>query len=240
MAQLIVALDKMDGDRTVNLARKICGTFPQVGIKVNDVLREEGYKFIHRLRCNGVEFVMADLKLHDIPNTIANDCERLRRYEPNIVTVHATGDVEMVQKAVETLGPAIKVFGISSLTSLSSERIQKIYHRSSTEMATFCAALMCYAKGAGLVCSVHEVRAIRADLEHTQFTLELLVAGIRPLGAATGDQRRVDTPAAAIQAGADHLVVGRPITEADDPVQATADILEEMELAAADLAPSRG
>lgn len=175
-----------------------------------------------------------DAKVHDIPRTAGASVSQLVRHGTHIVNVHALGGVEMMRAAVEAadlraeeIGAARPyVFAVTILTSMTPQALAEIGLPGTPEQnATHLAQLASQAGCAGVVCSAQEVRAIKKALGTDFLTL---TPGIRPAGADCGDQKRVTTPAEAVRAGSDYLVVGRPITQARDPVAAARAILEEM------------
>jgi orotidine-5'-phosphate decarboxylase len=175
-----------------------------------------------------------DAKLHDIPRTVAAGIKQLVRHGTHIVNVHALGGREMMRAAVDAAGEraaelgmsAPHVFSVTILTSMSQADLSEVgLSGNAAENAMRLARLSKDAGCSGVVCSAHEARAIKEDLGPDFLTL---TPGIRPAGAAHGDQKRVMTPAQAVAAGSDYLVVGRPITEAADPLAAAKAILEQM------------
>ena len=145
--------------------------------------------------------VFLDLKLHDIPNTVKSAMRVLSNLGVDMTNVHAAGGVEMMKAAREGLGDGPILIAVTQLTSTSEKTAE--------------------AGLDGVVCSAHEVAKIK---EATNEDFVCLTPGIRPAGAAVGDQKRVMTPADARQIGSNYIVVGRPITQADDPVEAYHDI----------------
>jgi orotidine-5'-phosphate decarboxylase len=165
--------------------------------------------------------VFLDLKLHDIPNTVAKAVQALRPLEPSVLTVHAAGGRAMLEAAKAAAAPTTKVVAVTVLTSLDADDLQSIGVDSEPKQQV--ERLTALARSAGLdgiVCSGAEVAAARAVWPDGFF----VVPGVRPAGGAQGDQKRVVTPREAIDAGASILVIGRPITGADDPAAALRDI----------------
>lgn len=155
-----------------------------------------------------------DLKLHDIPNTVAGAVRSLSDLEPTYLTVHATGGPAMIEAAA-TAAPRTRITAVTVLTSLSKEDLAAVgLSGPPREAAVRLAALAVDAGASAIVCSPQEVAAIRAAVPRW---VHLITPGIRPAGSAAGDQRRIATPSDAIADGADLLVVGRPITAAPDP-----------------------
>lgn len=176
--------------------------------------------------------VFLDLKLHDIPNTVAGAVRSALRMRPAMMTLHAAGGGAMVAAArdvVERAEIRPKLLAVTVLTSLDAAALRSIGIDHSPAQAVLRLARTALAHGAdGLVCSAHEVAMLRAEFGAAPI---LVVPGIRPAGADLADQARVMTPAAAVRAGADHIVVGRPITQAADPAAAAAAIAAEAEAA---------
>lgn len=162
-----------------------------------------------------------DLKLHDIPNTVAGAVNSLAPLMPSILTVHAAGGHAMLAAARAAAPAATRVVAVTVLTSLDDDDLLSAGVPDGT--ATQAARLAALARGAGLdgiVCSPHEVAAVKAQWSDGLF----VVPGVRPAGSDMGDQKRVMTPAQALGAGAGVLVIGRPITAAADPAAAAAAI----------------
>ncbi len=210
---LIIALDGKSWEEILPIADRLRTT--GCILKVNDLLFYEG--IVHLIPdLNVYGRVMADLKGHDIPNTVANTCKRLRNCPPWAVTVHASGGGEMVAAAVKALeGTPTKVLAVTVLTSLR-EGCEDVYTRQPLDQVRVLAALAHKAGAHGLVCSPEEVGDLRRT--YPRGTLTLVTPGVRSPGEDAGDQKRVGTPAAAIEAGADHVVGGRQFLDAVDPV----------------------
>jgi len=160
-----------------------------------------------------------DLKLHDIPHTVAGAARSVAVLCPRYLTVHASGGADMVRAAVEA-APEITIAGVTVLTSLSARDLDAVGLAGPALDAVRRLAGLAVGAGAGaLVCSPHEVAAVRAEVGPG---IVLITPGVRPAGADAGDQARVATPAQALADGADLLVVGRPVTAAADPGSAAA------------------
>jgi orotidine-5'-phosphate decarboxylase len=225
---ICVALDTPDLDRARALARALK---PHVGyLKI-------GMEFFYAHGAKGYEAVAAeglpiflDLKLHDIPNTVAEGMRSLMRLQPGpaIFNLHASGGMAMMQAAAEAIGGRAKLIAVTLLTSLSNEDIWAAGFDAKLDTGAHAAVLAKLAKAAGLdgvVCSSHDLAGIRAATGPGFLTV---VPGIRPAEDASHDQKRVATPKSAMAAGADILVIGRAITGAADPAVAAQKILDEV------------
>lgn len=182
---------------------------------------------------DGVRSVMAesglplflDLKLHDIPNTVERACAATAALSPALLTVHAGGGAAMVAAARAGAAPATRIIAVTVLTSLDDGdlAVMGVASRSGEQVARL--AMLAREAGAdGMVCSPHEATAARSGWAQGV----LVVPGVRPEGADPGDQKRVMTPGQAMAAGASLIVVGRPITGADDPAAAARAIAESL------------
>ena len=173
--------------------------------------------------------VFLDLKLHDIPNTVRGAIRSLIPVGPSLLTLHASGGSAMVaaaRDAVEEARSGIRLLAVTVLTSFDADTLERVGVAGPVGGQVVRLARLAIAAGAhGLVCSAHEIAALRDALGEAPI---LVVPGIRPAGSAAGDQARVMTPRAAMAAGADYIVVGRPITGADDPGAAAAAIAAEI------------
>ena len=154
-----------------------------------------------------------DVKLHDIPATVAGAAGALRDVRPDYLTVHASGGPQMIEAAVLAL-PDTAITAVTVLTSLDENLLHRMgWQGSASSIATALAEQAVNAGARAIVCSPQEVRAIRSVVPSD---ITLITPGVRPVGAELGDQRRVATPQEALAAGADLLVIGRPITGQDD------------------------
>jgi orotidine-5'-phosphate decarboxylase len=158
--------------------------------------------------------IFLDLKLHDIPNTVASSIQALHDLAPAVLTIHAAGGRAMMEDAKAAAPPGTKVVAVTVLTSLDAGDLRSIgvAAEPSVQVARL-ADLAAEAGLDGIVCSGEEVAAAHARWRHGFF----VVPGVRPAGGEMGDQKRVITPRAAVDAGASILVIGRPITRAEDP-----------------------
>lgn len=163
--------------------------------------------------------VFLDLKLHDIPNTVKSAMRVIRHLDVDLTNVHAAGGVEMMAEALDGLAGTTKLIAVTQLTSTSEKQM----HDFQNIQTSLKDSVIHYAKKtqeaglAGVVCSAQEVEMIKAA---TSKEFICLTPGIRPIGAAVGDQKRVMTPAKARAIGSDFIVVGRPITQAENPNEA--------------------
>jgi orotidine-5'-phosphate decarboxylase len=224
---ICVALDTPDIAKARALARAVK---PHVG------MMKIGLEFFYANGAAGYEAVAAegvpiflDLKLHDIPNTVAQGLTSLLKLTPApaITNIHCSGGFDMMKAAKDAVGDRVKLIGVTILTSLSNENIWAagFDSRRTVEHALNLAKLAHSAGLDGVVCSPHDLAAIRANLPRSFLTV---VPGIRPADAAVQDQKRVATPKSAVESGADILVIGRPITGAADPAIAAADIFASL------------
>ena len=190
----------------------------------------EGPSFVRELQARVPVFL--DLKLHDIPTTVRRGLEALLKLDPRLVTVHAQGGPAMLEAAVEAIhahraaGGRTELLAVTVLTSLDREALAALGHAGPPEDLALAYAKLAYQAGCdGVVCSAWEATAVR---EVCGEGFHRLTPGIRPAGAATQDQARVMTPAQALRHGSTWLVVGRPITRAEDPAAAAEAIVTEM------------
>ena len=168
-----------------------------------------------------------DLKLHDIPNTVAGAVRAALALDPFLMTLHCAGGAAMLRAAADARGGRrTKLLGVTVLTSLDDADLAATGQNGPAETQVQRLALLAKSAGLdGVVCSPQEVAMLRQACGRDFL---LVVPGIRPAGAALGDQKRVQTPRAAVEAGADYLVIGRPITEAPDPADAARAIRDEI------------
>jgi orotidine-5'-phosphate decarboxylase len=224
--RLIVALDVPQRDAARALVDRLAG---HVGLfKVgSQVFTAAGPEIVREIVGRG-ERVFLDLKFHDIPNTVAGAVASATRLGVSLVDVHGLGGRAMMEAAVGAL-PAMgtRLLAITILTSHDEETLGEIgVNGSMAESVRRLAQLAKEAGVDGVVASPHEVALVR---EACGSDFLIVTPGIRPAGAALGDQARAATPAAALAAGADYVVVGRPITGAPDPAAAADAIVREME-----------
>jgi orotidine-5'-phosphate decarboxylase len=214
LAGLSAYLDRLDGQPR----------FYKVGL---ELFLAEGVRAVEATRKRGGR-VFLDLKLHDIPETVGRAVAGAKSLDVELLTVHTAGGFEMMHRAVEAAKGKPGILGVTVLTSLSEEDLRADGIAGTMREAVVRRAKLAEKAGAvGIVCSPQEVAEVRAASR----TLALVVPGVRPAGTALGDQKRVATPSSAIAAGADYLVVGRPIRDAPEPAAAFAALVGEVESA---------
>ncbi len=231
--RLIVALDTDDGEEIDWLSGTLMDrvrwfkmgfqTFSALGMEAFPWFKQNGHK------------VFVDLKFHDIPNTVARDVGTMTKHGANMINMHASGGFEMMQIARNSADDAAYkaniprpiLLGVTVLTSMDETGFQRNFgsERQLIKQVVYLAQLAQEAGLDGVVASPLEIEPIRKACGDNFF---IVTPGIRPEWAETGDQRRITTPAEAIRRGADYIVVGRPIIEADDPLEAAEMILDEM------------
>ncbi len=230
---IIVALDVPTADRALELATQLA---PVVGaVKVGkELFTSAGPEIVRRLRATGAA-VFLDLKFHDIPNTVARAVEAAVRLDVQMLTVHTTGGLVMLQAAEQAaqtearrLGRTpLLVLGVTVLTSLDDAALAELgVNGTAAEQVARLGRLAAKAGLRGLVCSPLEISLLRAALPAE---MQLVTPGIRPPGAGQDDQRRTLTPCEALAAGANWLVIGRPICAVPDPRAAAEQILAGLE-----------
>ena len=178
-----------------------------------------GPEFVKSLITKGFD-VFLDLKFHDIPNTVAKACKAAAEMGVWMVNVHASGGAEMMRKAKQAIEssshPETKLIAVTVLTSMDQAQLNDVVPQvTPAEQVAKLAALTAEAGLDGVVCSAQEAVLLRQTLPESFL---LVTPGIRPAGADVGDQKRIMTPVDAIEAGVSYLVMGRPITQANDPL----------------------
>ena len=210
-----LALDIPQLDHALELAKKVHSHIG--GVKLGlEFFCAHGHHGVHEVAKLGLP-IFLDLKLHDIPNTVAAAMQAIHVLEPAIVTVHGSGGRAMMEDAKAAAGEHCKVVAITMLTSLDDSDLHHTGVAGSAHDQVLRIADLAKAAGLdGVVCSGHEVAAVHAAWNDGF----LIVPGLRPAGTSLGDQKRAVTPQAARDAGACVLVIGRPISRAEDPVAA--------------------
>ena len=225
--RLIVALDVPDAQAASALVGRLDGTcrWFKVGL---ELFVAAGPSVVEPLVAKGYS-VFLDLKLHDIPNTVAGAVRSAAGRGARMLTLHAAGGPAMLaaaKAALEGVPDAPQLLAVTVLTSMDQRQLDGVgVGRTAAEQVELLARMGLEAGIRGFVCSPEEVARLRAL---TGPEGVLVIPGIRPAGAAVGDQKRIATPADALRQGASYLVVGRPITQAPDPAAAAEAILAEM------------
>lgn len=215
-APVAVALDAPSLAQAVAWAQAVGPYVTVAKIGLETFLRD-GHEAVRQVTAAGALPVFLDLKLHDIPNTVAGAARSVADLAPAYLTVHALGGAAMIRAAVDEL-PDTKVTGVTVLTSMSDADLSAVGVAGPALDAVRRLAVVAVAAGAqALVCSPQEVAAVRAEVGPD---VTLITPGVRPAGSAIGDQARVATPEQALADGADLLVVGRPITASANPAVA--------------------
>jgi orotidine-5'-phosphate decarboxylase len=230
--RILVALDTPDRDRALALARALAGRVG--GFKIGlEAFSASGPALVAEVLEAGLP-VFLDLKLHDIPNTVAGAAAAATRLGVSLLTVHALGGAAMIRAAVDASRdaaasaglPPPTILAVTLLTSHGESDLRAVGIEGPASRAVLRLAAVARDAGAGgAVCSPLEVAAVRAEFP----AATLVVPGIRPSGAPADDQARTATPRAAVAAGADRIVVGRPVTRAADPAAAADAIAREIE-----------
>ncbi|MEY4239243.1 MAG: orotidine-5-phosphate decarboxylase [Pseudomonadota bacterium] len=212
---IYLALDVPRLDAAEALARKVKDHVG--GLKLGlEFFCAHGHHGVHEIAKIGLP-IFLDLKLHDIPNTVAAAMQAIHVLEPAIVTIHASGGQAMMEDAKAAAGERTKVVAVTLLTSLDEADMAATGVGGSAHDQVMRLADLAHAAGLdGIVCSGHEVGAVHRQWKDGFF----VVPGLRPAGGAMGDQKRAVTPREARNAGASVLVIGRPISRAEDPVAA--------------------
>lgn len=224
---IFVALDTTDPDYARTLADRVRGSVG--GLKLGlEFFNAHGPDGVRPFLDMGLP-VFLDLKYHDIPNTVAGAARAAAALGVSILNVHAQGGLAMMKAAldaVKSVSPSTQLIAVTMLTSLSDEDLPAVGLTPPVgDQVLRLAALTQQAGLDGVVCSAHEIARLRAELGPDFL---LVVPGIRPGGTDVGDQKRVMGPAEAMAAGASKLVIGRPITAAQDPGQAARQIAESL------------
>jgi orotidine-5'-phosphate decarboxylase len=234
--RVIVALDVPDLPGLTALLDRLEGrpAFYKVGL---ELFVAEGERAVELVRARGGR-IFLDLKLHDIPETVARAVASAARVQAELLTVHTSGGFEMLTRAAEAAAGRVRILGVTVLTSLLEDDLRaEGIEVSIAEVVRARARVAARAGIAGLVCSPHEIEAAHRAAPG----LFIVVPGIRPAGghgSAAGDQKRVATAAQAIASGADYLVVGRPVRDAPNPAEAFDALVREVDAATASAPPA--
>jgi orotidine-5'-phosphate decarboxylase len=231
--RVVVALDYPQAEQALAFADQVTPALCRVKVG-KELFTRAGPAVVQALVQRGFD-VFLDLKFHDIPNTVAGAVRAAADLGVWMLNVHALGGPRMLQAAAEarqSAGHEVLLIGVTVLTSMDAAQLHAVGLQASPEaVAAQLAALSAEHGMDGVVCSAQEVAMLRTNLPG-EFVY--VTPGIRPAGAPTGDQHRIVTPREAVQTGASYLVVGRPVTQSDDPCQALLTINAEI----ADIKPA--
>jgi orotidine-5'-phosphate decarboxylase len=224
--KIIVALDTQDPVKCTELLHSLSST--KVWVKIGmELFYAEGPRVIHEAKALGLN-VFLDLKLHDIPQTVASALKALSRLPIDMINVHAAGGLEMMQRSYEVFAGMNKrplLIAVTQLTSTSEEQMQREQRISGSiqDSVLHYAHLSHQSHFDGVVCSPHEIKLIKENIGSKFLTV---TPGIRPPGVESHDQKRITTPREALALGTDFMVMGRPITGAVNPREALETILQ--------------
>ncbi len=222
--KLIVALDFPSQQQAMQLVDRLEGSVRWVKVGL-ELYLAAGSAVIEALRSRDLQ-VFLDLKLHDIPNTVASAVRVCGATGANLLTVHAAGGPAMIAAAVASAPASLRLLAVTVLTSMDVAELSATGVSTGPQQQAVMLGEMAVAAGVnGLICSPAEILPLRSSAAQE---VQLVVPGIRPTGFSADDQRRTATAADAIRLGADRLVVGRPITRAPDPAAAASALLAEI------------
>lgn len=222
--KIIVALDVATNEEALKLASALA---PHVGLfKIGLELYTAGGPGVVRAIPFLGPKIFLDLKLHDIPNTVARAVQSASSLNVEMLTVHLSGGPEMVRAAVSSRKGTMSILGVTVLTSTNEQTLRQIGISETIDKQVLRLAKLGVENGIdGLVASPHEIKPLRAEFGDK---IKIITPGIRPSWSEPGDQKRFMTPREAIEAGADYLVIGRPITAHPNPAEAVAKIMAEL------------
>ena len=222
--KIIVALDVPSKAEALRLVEQLQGqvSFFKIGLQLYTA---EGPEIVRAMLAKGAK-VFLDLKLHDIPNTVARAVESANNLGLQLLTIHLSGGSEMIRAAIGAKKGNTSILGVTVLTSSTDGTLREIGIDHQADDQVLRLTKLGVENGIdGVVASPHEIKELRKEFGDK---IKIVVPGIRPSWAEAGDQKRTMTPREAIEAGADYLVIGRPITAAKDPREALERILEEI------------
>ena len=222
--KILIALDYDDQEVALNFVKQLSPDTCRLKVG-KEMFTYFGPTFVKELIDLGFD-VFLDLKFHDIPNTVAKAVTAAAKMGVWMVNVHASGGFEMMSKAKSVLeqfgDKAPLLIAVTVLTSMDETELKRLgVDKSAQEQVIYLAKLAKEAGLDGVVCSAQEAKALKTELGEN---FKLVTPGIRPEGSDAGDQKRIMTPKQAIDAGSDYLVIGRPITQADNPVKVLRDV----------------
>lgn len=221
-SRLIVALDLPERNKIIALAKDLRSKVGMVKVGLEAFIAH-GPALVSALKDMGHD-VFLDLKVHDIPNTAASAARQADELGASLLTVHGAGGTEMIRAARNAASDSLQIIAVTVLTSFNEDGFAEVgYRENISNSAQTLAGLSRRAGADGLVCSAFELASLK------EAGGVRVVPGVRPSGAAVGDQKRVVTPAEAVERGASWIVVGRPIVQSPDPVQAAEQIVAELD-----------
>jgi orotidine-5'-phosphate decarboxylase len=222
--RLIIALDFPTKSQALALVSALAGSASNYKIGLQ-LYTAEGPGIVRAVAATGAK-IFLDLKLHDIPSTVARAVAAAGELGVQMLTVHLSGGRAMLEAAVEARSPNLSLLGVTVLTSATQETLRETGVNSGIEDQVLRLAQLGKTSGIdGLITSPHEVRILREQLGNQ---MKLITPGVRPSWAAADDQKRFSTPSEALKSGADYLVIGRPITAQPDPRMAVERLLAEI------------
>jgi orotidine-5'-phosphate decarboxylase len=222
--KIIVALDVATKDKALNLVGQLCDdiSFFKIGLQLYTA---EGPEIVRAVLSTGAK-VWLDLKLYDIPNTVARAVESASQLGVHMLTIHLSGGSEMARAATAARANNMLLLGVTVLTSATEQTLREIGIAEKVDDQVLRLARLGVAAGIdGIVASPHEIKALRHEFGDK---IKIVVQGIRPTWAEPGDQKRFMTPCQALDAGADYIGIGRPITAQRNPREAIAKIFDEL------------
>ena len=223
--KIIVALDVATAEEAGLLVNRLRGQISRFKVGLQ-LYTAAGPDVVREIAKTGAK-IFLDLKLHDIPNTVAGAVASAARLGVDMLTIHLSGGEAMIRAAVDNATTDLTILGVTVLTSMNEETLGSVGVSESVEKQVARLAMLALHCGVGgLVASPREAAALRAKIPGK---MKIVTPGIRPAWAAAGDQKRTTTPRAALDAGADYLVIGRPIVADPDPVAAVKRVIAEIE-----------
>ena len=222
--KIIVALDVATKEKALELVKQLRDqiSFFKIGLQLYTA---EGPEIVRAVLSTGAK-VWLDIKLHDIPNTVARAVESANNLGVHMLTIHLSGGSEMIRAAIAARANNMFLLGVTVLTSETEQTLHEIGVAGKVDDQVLRLAKLGVEVGIdGVVASPHEIKELRAEFGHK---IKIAVQGIRPSWAEPGDQKRFMTPRDAVEAGADYIGIGRPITAHRNPQEAVAKILQEL------------
>ena len=222
--KIIVALDVPTKEKALGLVKQLRDqiSFFKIGLQLYTA---EGPEIVRTVLATGAK-VWLDIKLHDIPNTVARAVESASHLSVHMLTIHLSGGSEMIRAAIAARANKMLLLGVTVLTSSTEETLREVGIAGGVEDQVLRLAKLGVEAGIdGVVASPHEIRKLRKEFGNK---IKIAVQGIRPTWAEPGDQKRFMTPREALEAGADYIGIGRPITAHERPIQAVEKILKEL------------